>query len=71
MLELNKIYHGHSPELIKELDDNSIDCLITSPPYWGLRDYGLDPVIWDGADGCEHKWDIANKKGITGGTNRS
>lgn len=24
------------------LDDNSIDCVVTSPPYWGLRDYGAD-----------------------------
>lgn len=26
---------------IKKLDDNSIDCIVTSPPYWGLRDYGV------------------------------
>jgi len=26
---------------IKKLDDNSIDCVVTSPPYWGLRDYGV------------------------------
>ena len=26
---------------LKELDDNSIDCVCTSPPYWGLRDYGV------------------------------
>jgi len=27
---------------IKSIPDNSIDCCITSPPYWGLRDYGVD-----------------------------
>ena len=27
---------------IKKLDDNTIDCVVTSPPYWGLRDYGVD-----------------------------
>ena len=27
------------------LDDNSVDCCITSPPYWGLRDYGVDGQI--------------------------
>ena len=27
---------------LKDLDDNSIDCVVTSPPYWGLRDYGVD-----------------------------
>ncbi len=26
---------------VKELEDNSIDCVVTSPPYWGLRDYGI------------------------------
>jgi len=26
---------------IKKLDDNTIDCVVTSPPYWGLRDYGV------------------------------
>lgn len=24
------------------MDDNSINCLVTSPPYWGLRDYGVE-----------------------------
>jgi len=27
---------------IKELEDNSIDCVVSSPPYFGLRDYGVD-----------------------------
>ncbi|GAH36854.1 unnamed protein product, partial [marine sediment metagenome] len=27
------------------------------PPYWGLRDYGVDPVIWGGDPGCEHSWE--------------
>lgn len=26
---------------IKKLNNNSIDCVVTSPPYWGLRDYGV------------------------------
>lgn len=36
---------------LKQLPDNSIDCVITSPPYWQLRDYGfkeqwgLDPTF--------------------------
>lgn len=30
---------------LKELSDNSIDCCITSPPYWALRDYGCDGQI--------------------------
>ncbi len=31
---------GDSRKLIKDLPDKSIDCVMTSPPYWGLRDYG-------------------------------
>jgi site-specific DNA-methyltransferase (adenine-specific) len=30
---------------LKELEDNSIDCCITSPPYWALRDYGCEGQI--------------------------
>ncbi len=55
MLEINKTHIGHVLHLIKKLDDESIDCVITSPPYWGLRDYSLPPQIWDGDD-CEHEW---------------
>tara|TARA_R100001440_G_scaffold72544_1_gene96514 strand:+ start:367 stop:1296 length:930 start_codon:yes stop_codon:yes gene_type:complete len=33
---------GDCIEKIKELQNNSIDCVVTSPPYWGLRDYGVD-----------------------------
>ena len=28
-----------------EINDNSVDCIITSPPYWGLRDYGIADQI--------------------------
>ncbi|MGH0004096.1 DNA-methyltransferase [Pseudovibrio ascidiaceicola] len=27
---------------LMELPDNSVDCIVTSPPYWGLRDYGVE-----------------------------
>jgi len=38
---LIKFLQGNVFEKVKELDDNSIDCVVTSPPYWGLRDYGV------------------------------
>ena len=41
-MELNKIYNESCEETMKRMDDNSIDCCICSPPYWGLRDYGVD-----------------------------
>lgn len=45
---------GDSKEMLRQLDDNSIDCCITSPPYYGLRDYGTGK--WVGGDpNCPHK----------------
>lgn len=37
-----KILHGNCIDKIKELNNNSIDCVVSSPPYFGLRDYGVD-----------------------------
>jgi DNA modification methylase len=39
MLELNKIHQGDCLEVMKQIDDNSIDLVVTSPPYDNLRDY--------------------------------
>ncbi len=39
---LNKILLGNAPDVLKELPDRSINCCVTSPPYWGLRDYGVE-----------------------------
>jgi len=35
-----KVLHGDCIESLKTLDDESVNCCVTSPPYWGLRDYG-------------------------------
>ena len=45
MLELNKIYNGNAINLLKELDDSSIDMVITSPPYDSMREY--DGIVWN------------------------
>ena len=39
MLEINKIYNGDCLEIMKEIPDNSIDLVVTSPPYDNLREY--------------------------------
>lgn len=39
------LYLGDVLAVLKTLPDNSIDCVVTSPPYWGLRDYGVDGQI--------------------------
>jgi DNA modification methylase len=34
------LYHGDVLQVLRELPAESVDCCVTSPPYWGLRDYG-------------------------------
>jgi DNA modification methylase len=41
-VELNKIYNIDCIEGLKQLPDESVDLVITSPPYYNLRDYGFD-----------------------------
>jgi len=42
MTQPYSLHVGDCLEVIKKLDDCSIQTCITSPPYWGLRDYGVD-----------------------------
>lgn len=44
-MELNKIYQGHCLDVLKTLPNESINTVVTSPPYWGLRDYGVKEQI--------------------------
>lgn len=52
--EHGTLYCGDSLDVLKGMADESVDCCITSPPYWGLRDYGT--AKWEGGDAeCDHK----------------
>lgn len=46
-MDLNKIYVGHALDVLKTLPESSVNMCITSPPYWGLRDYKTNPAIWN------------------------
>lgn len=52
---MNKIIQGHVLDVLSDMESESVDCCITSPPYWGLRSYGTEPQVWDGED-CQHEW---------------
>ena len=58
-----KLYQGNALDTLdKEIEDNSIDCAITSPPYWKLREYSSNQkYIWSGDSECDHEW---NKNGF-------
>ncbi len=52
-LETNRTLYGDCRETLKELPEKCINTCITSPPYWGLRDYGTGE--WIGGDpNCPH-----------------
>lgn len=63
-------------DTVKRMPDGFIDCVVTSPPYYGLRDYGT--AKWEGGDkGCDHRTfdnDIVNagkKQKTNVGSNRT
>ena len=44
-MQADRIYCGDALTVLKTLPDNSVNCCITSPPYYALRDYGVDGQI--------------------------
>lgn len=42
---MGKVIVGDCREVMRTMPDASVDCCVTSPPYWGLRDYGHDGQI--------------------------
>lgn len=63
MLKINKIIR-HDVATPFPLPDECIDVCITSPPYWGLRDYGEDVyTIWNEHPNCKHEWGQTLPKG--------
>src|SRR6516162_9022721 len=47
-----RILIGHVLDKLRELPDESVHCVVTSPPYYGLRSYGTEPQVWpDGWSG--------------------
>lgn len=48
------VYHGDALTTLQRLKSESVHCIVTSPPYWGLRDYGT--ATWIGGDpDCAHR----------------
>ena len=48
-----RLYQGDCAAVLADLPEKSVNCFVTSPPYWGLRDYGT--AEWEGGDaGCDH-----------------
>lgn len=55
---------GDALMMLRTLPDESVQCCVTSPPYWGLRAYNTEPQVWGGEfsdDRClmGHDWQDA------------
>ena len=50
------IEHGDALSILRKMPDNSIQSVITSPPYWGQRDYQSEPLLWGGDEKCDHEF---------------
>ena len=50
MLSIDKIHCTDALKGLKLLPKESVNCVVTSPPYWSVRDYGIPATKWfDGA----------------------
>jgi hypothetical protein len=56
-----QILTGDCRDILPTLEADSVQCCVTSPPYWGLRDYGT--AQWEGGEaGCDHKFDHSKRE---------
>ncbi len=75
------LYNDDVLGTLRSLPNESIDCIITSPPYWGLRFYGNESnTIWGGDRNCNHEFNneqidinlsVSEKTGLKTGKNPS
>ncbi len=52
-----EIKNGNVLDELKKLESESVDSVITSPPYYGLRSYVGSETIWGGVNECNHVWE--------------
>tara|TARA_R100001086_G_scaffold3054_1_gene2107 strand:+ start:531 stop:1622 length:1092 start_codon:yes stop_codon:yes gene_type:complete len=62
---VSKLFHTDARSL--PLKDKSVHCIITSPPYYGMRAYDVEPAVWHGDlfphnKKCEHEWEYRERK---------
>ncbi len=56
-LPLNQILCGDAVRVLGTFPEERVDLAVFSPPYWGLRDYGVKTeTVWGGSENCEHEW---------------
>lgn len=55
-----RLIEGNAAEALAKVESRSVDCVVTSPPYFGLRNYETPPIVWQPQEaiwqGCEHEF---------------
>lgn len=65
------VWLGDAREALAAMEPESVDCVVSSPPYCGLRDYGIPPSVWGGDSSHEHDWTERTTPAKSGGTGAS
>src|SRR5205085_1738790 len=50
-------------DVLRTLPGDYVDAVVTSPPYWALRDYAIEGQVWGGEPACVHEFD---RRGLCG-----
>ena len=66
-----RIIHADVIAGLRQLPDESVHTIITSPPYYGLRSYGIPMSVWGGDPVCSHEWGAEGKRHRGGPSGKS
>lgn len=50
------LYCGDAIDVLRQFPAECFDSIVTSPPYYSLRDYGIGKRVWGGNEDCAHEW---------------
>jgi DNA modification methylase len=60
---VTRILVGDALTMLRGLESESVQCVVTSPPYFGLRCYGTEPQVWGGDPDHDHDWSVVPSPG--------
>jgi len=63
----SRVLVGDVRQCLATLESDSVQCVVTSPPYWGLRAYSTEPQVWGGDHKHAHEWMLEQRPGASGG----
>jgi DNA modification methylase len=62
-----RVVQGHAPDVLSQMEAESVHLVCTSPPYFQLRSYGTEPQVWPNPDGTPlcadgaHEWEVTDE----------